>query len=114
MNRMLFLVAVLLTGLGPASQAEEVGDDYLEPFQLIGVVDGIDLANLFLVVSDTQIPLATDVQIHDPSGRSMALAEIQPGMKVGLVTTDETGKSTGRIHRIQVLPERFNQYGSEE
>ena len=114
MIRMAVLLGVLLAGCSLASHAEEPGDNFLDSFQMTGVVDSIDFANLRLVVGDVQMPLATDVSILGPRGRTMALAEVQPGMKVGLVTRDETTGVTGPIQQIQVLPEHYNLHGSNE
>jgi len=110
MIRASVVFAVLLAGIGLACNAEQPGDRFVDRFHMTGVVDYIDPGNHTIVVNDAQMRLANAVRIRSLRGRSMALAEITPGMEVGLVEASGAAESAGVISELWVLPKGFSRH----
>jgi hypothetical protein len=105
--KILRLTTYLLLGLlTTAALAGRPPDHDPERFPDAGTVDGIDLQQRTLIVSDRQQPLAAVVRVHDRSGGMGSLLQLREGMEIGY-RTRSTGTRGGPISEIWILPDGY-------
>lgn len=114
MLRAVLVLVVLFTVFIPISHADESENISFQRYAMVGPVDAIDINDYSIVVGDVQMRLTTDVRIRDPNGRHMALGQIQPGMRVGLVSEADARGTSKLISEIHVLSASYAGHGSED
>ncbi|MGD2112776.1 MAG: hypothetical protein PVI50_05265 [Gammaproteobacteria bacterium] len=105
--KILRLSTYLLLGLmTTAALAGRPPGHYPERFPHAGTVDGIDLQQRTLIVSDMQQPLSAVVRVHDRSGGMGSLLQLREGMEIGY-RTQSAGTRDGPISEIWILPNGY-------
>jgi hypothetical protein len=97
---------LLLCLLSAAVNAGRTPSNYPESFPHAGTVDGIDLQERTLIISDTIQSLAAVVQVHDGSGSLGSLLQLRQGMEIGYRTM-AAGRQRGPIAEIWILPNGY-------
>jgi hypothetical protein len=106
MNRLRIAPLILLLLLPAAAAGGRLPGHHPDTFPYAGTVDGIDLKNMTLHVSDTRQTLSAVVTVHDRSGSNGSLLQLREGMEIGY-RKQSAGTRGAPISEIWILPKGY-------